>query len=92
MKTVAASPKKTLFICCREREGKPSCGGRGSLELVGEIKKWIKDNGHKSSMAVRQTSCLGHCDDGVAALLYPDNKWLTNIAKEDLEALKSLLL
>ncbi len=84
-------PKKHLFICTHKRDGKDSCGGRGSEDLVDDLKKWVKNEGLKGEVKVTRSGCLGLCEDGIVAVCYPQGEWLTEIRKGDADELKKKL-
>jgi (2Fe-2S) ferredoxin len=81
-----------LFICCREREGnKACCSKKGAESLFEELKSWVKSEGLKAKIKVSKSSCLGHCEEGITACLYPQNQWFTHIKKDNLEDLQKML-
>lgn len=93
MKEIDKKTLKThLFVCCRERDGKPACGSKNATILVKNLKAWIKENNLKDAIKCSSSSCLGHCEDGITACLYPQKQWFTNISLKDEEALKEILL
>lgn len=84
--------KKHLFICTNMRDGKKSCGGSGSEELVHELKKWTKEEGLKGQIRINKSGCLGPCEHGVVAVCYPEGRWFTEVELKDAEKLKKMLL
>lgn len=93
MKNLETQPLAHLFICCRKKEGKKSCcAPKGAHDIVDELKKWVKKNGLKKQIKVAESSCLGHCESGVTACLYPSNRWFDELTPEDVPKLKKLLL
>lgn len=92
MDTQAKSVKAHLFICCRSKQDKECCGSKNAVELVSKLKSWSKNSGNKEQIKVSQSSCLGHCENGITACLYPQNKWFTGISLQDEELLKEQLL
>lgn len=92
MKKTNTNPTAHLFICCRSRDnGKACCSSKGAETLVTELKAWVKSEGLKKQIRVSRSSCLDHCEKGIAAVLYPQNQWFTDIATTDIESLKDLL-
>lgn len=79
--------KAHLFVCTAS-EG---CGDVGGNDIVKELKTWIKDEKLKDQLKVTRSGCLGHCEQAVAGVCYPQKKWLTGLASADGEALKSFL-
>ena len=92
MKEIDKSVKAHLLVCCRQRDGKPCCSSKGAEELVTNLKSWVKNNGLKDEIKVTKSSCLGHCENGITATLYPHNKWWVDIDKSHEDELKSQLL
>ncbi|PIS10836.1 MAG: 2Fe-2S ferredoxin [Bdellovibrio sp. CG10_big_fil_rev_8_21_14_0_10_47_8] len=78
--------KQHLFICTNspDREGK--CGSKGSEELRLALKQRCGKEFGKD-VRVNASGCLGHCERGIAAVLYPQGEWFLDLAKEDQEVL-----
>jgi predicted metal-binding protein len=91
MKDYESTLEKHLFICINERDGKQSCGGSGSQDLVDELKKWSKEQGLKETVRVNKSGCLGPCEHGIVAVCYPEGRWLTELTPKDGDKLKKLL-
>ena len=83
--------KAHLFICTNTKAGKPSCGPLNPDQLVDELKSWIKENNLKDKLKVSRSGCLGHCQEGIAAVCYPQASWFTKLTMNDGESLKELL-
>jgi (2Fe-2S) ferredoxin len=91
MDTVDKNIKAHLFICCRNRQNKACCAEKNAEELVKNLKLWTKSNKINDSIKVSQSSCLGLCEDGITACLYPQNQWFTRLELKDEEKLKEIL-
>jgi (2Fe-2S) ferredoxin len=78
-----------LFICTHYRENGESCARKGSVELRESLKKRCqKEIPHEpGTIRVNASGCLGHCADGITAVLYPEGRWMTGITLEDDNAL-----
>jgi len=75
-----------LFICTHEREAAECCSQSKSLEIFQSLKKKSReDERWKGKVSVTRSGCLGFCSEGVAAVLYPQKKWLTSINEDDVE-------
>ena len=73
-----------LFICNHRRSEDASCGGSGGEELKQKVKKACsKFKGADSSIRVNSSGCLGRCEEGIAAVLYPAGEWFTHIKNDD---------
>jgi sirohydrochlorin ferrochelatase/(2Fe-2S) ferredoxin len=65
-----AAIKKHVLIC-----GNVDCVKQGSVQVIEELRRLIKDHGLQKDIRVTQTSCLGCCGDGPMAVIYPDGIW-----------------
>ena len=77
--------KKHLFICTKCTYKKED----GTLSLVEEgvtlrrnLKNRIRESEYSSQIQVTQSGCLGLCETGISAVLYPEGKWLTGLRAE----------
>jgi (2Fe-2S) ferredoxin len=82
-----------LFICTNEKEGKPCCAAKGASDLRSALKKMSKDpaRGWLGRVRINNSGCLDHCDEGIAAVLYPEGQWFTNLESDDVEVLASAI-
>lgn len=58
--------RRQLLICTNARDpstGKPSCGLNGAEELLGLLKKTVKERGLKPRVIVTRAGCLDICPD-----------------------------
>lgn len=85
--------EKHIFICTNAREdNRECCAQKGSVELHKKLKEWVKsDKSLSEKFKVSKSGCLSHCEEGIAAVIYPEQKWLTKIQATDLEGIKTLL-
>jgi (2Fe-2S) ferredoxin len=92
MEKIAKDVVTHLFICGRDRhDGKPSCSPKGSEKMIKELKSYVKSLGIKDQVKVSKSSCLGHCESGITACIYPQNRWFHRISPQDLEEIKNML-
>ena len=91
MDTLDYKAKAHLLVCCRKREDKPCCSKKNAEELVSQLKEWVRSENLKKKIKVSKSSCLGFCESGITACLYPQNQWLHNISLRDLEKIKTML-
>ncbi len=73
-----------LFICTNQRADGECCAQKGSVELREKVKKLAKDpaRGWKGRVRINAAGCLGHCSEGIAAVIYPEGKWLTGLSSD----------
>ena len=91
MEKLDQGPKHHIFICCRDKQGKACCAEKGAEKLAEGLKKWVKSEGLKGQIKVTKSLCLGHCEDGITACIYPENQWYTHLKPKDEDQLKQIL-
>jgi len=76
-----------LFVCNNRRPDeapRPSCQGRGSLELFAELKCQLAAAGLAKTVArCCQSSCLDCCDEGPILLVEPEHLVYGRVCVED---------
>ncbi len=94
MREIKQKLKAHLFICTNERtDGRSCCAHKGAENLQKKLKEWLKANPElKKQFKVSKSGCLSHCENGIAAVIYPEQKWLTDISEKDFEELKMILV
>ena len=85
------SVKAHLFICCKNKQSKACCSEKNAQELFKKLKEWTKTSGTQQQIKVSQSSCLGHCEQGITACIYPQNQWFTGLSLDSEGELKKLL-
>ena len=77
----------TIFVCTKKREAghpKSCCHDRGASELRDKLKDMVKDEGLEGQVRVFKSGCLGVCEQGPAAIAYPDGDLMMAIEPDDL--------
>ncbi len=84
---------KHLFICTNTRDNGESCGAKGAAELRDSVKKACKAANPfpDQKFRVNAAGCLGICERGIAAVLYPDGKWLVDLQSGDTQTVLEFL-
>jgi (2Fe-2S) ferredoxin len=75
-----------LFICTHLRDSGESCAEKGSVGLRDEVKKACSRAvmGEKAArLRVNAAGCLGVCERGITAVLYPEGKWFLDLKATD---------
>ena len=81
-----------LFICTNERKNDECCAGKGSVELRERVKKITKDKKEwNGRVRVNTAGCLGHCMEGITAVIYPQGKWMTHLTKDSVAEIEKSL-
>lgn len=88
-------PKLHLFICTNQKERGECCAQKNAAALRDELKSWCKSQPELASkVRVNASGCLGCCEKGIAAVLYPKGEWRLELtdSEESKTQLKQLLL
>jgi (2Fe-2S) ferredoxin len=80
-----------LFICTNEKQKGDSCGPKGSIELRDELKKRLKEK-YGKRLRVNASGCLGPCEKGINAVLYPQGKWFHFLTLKDVDMLEEYMI
>lgn len=71
-----------VFICNYKRDNDESCAQKGSKELTDKVKKWVKEK-YGKDVKVYRSGCLGKCSEGIAIAMYPEKKFILEVAEDD---------
>lgn len=83
-----------VFVCCNMRDGdRRSCGKSGGAELRDRLKALCAEPGREWAGRVRinQAGCLGRCEEGLVAVIYPQGEWFTSLKPEDSDRIMASL-
>ncbi len=78
--------QRHFFVCQTRRPegGKPSCGNRGSEDLLNQLMEALGERPELwDDVAVTPTGCLGPCFDGPTMVVYPEGFWYAPVKPED---------
>ncbi len=76
--------EKHLFVCTNKRaNGKAACGDHNTEDLRMKLKDQCKKE-FANKVRVNSAGCLGFCEKGAVACLYPDNIWYTQLQEQNL--------
>lgn len=59
------------------------CAERGSVLLLGALRRRIKDAGREHDIRVTRTHCMGRCGEGPTMAVYPDGIWYRGVTERD---------
>ncbi len=79
--------KKHLFICTNGADRPGKCGIKNSENLRSQLKDLCKKQSWSSSVRVNSAGCLGTCEKGISAVLYPEGKWFFHLTESDVQKL-----
>lgn|SRR5690606_8202616 len=75
--------KVHLFVCTNAPDRPGKCGHKGSEKLRDELKKRCREAFGNCDVRVNASGCLGHCEEGITAVIYPQGKWFFHLKPED---------
>lgn len=84
--THAPNYQTHVFICqsCRYRdENGDLCHPDTATELKKRVKALCLDQADKKSLRVNSSGCLGQCESGINAVIYPEGRWMLNLRAGD---------
>ncbi len=83
---------KHIFFCNNVRkDNKPCCSQHNAKALYRYAKDICRDKGimGKGCIGVSESRCLGRCEFGPVAVVYPDNIWYQYIDEDDIDEIIS---
>lgn len=84
-------PKKHLFICTNGGDKPGKCGSKDSEAFHANVKSMARELPNVHDIRVNKSGCLGQCEHGIAAVLYPEGVWKLNLKEGDEQSLLELL-
>lgn len=69
---------KHVLVCANA-----DCADRGSVTLLGRLRRLVKDAGRDLDIRVTRTGCLGRCGEGPTVVVYPDGIWYRGVTSAD---------
>ena len=81
--------KKYILVCENVRKNGEVCCGPASMGTgyVERLKEYVKKNGLKEKIRVSRTGCLDVCSQGPNILVYPEGRWYSHVAEQDLQTI-----
>ncbi len=79
-------PKRHIFVCGRYRDpasGKPSCAANNSTAIYEAFRRELEGRLLWDTIQLTGTQCLGYCDQGPIAVVYPEGVWYTHLTEDD---------
>ncbi len=72
--------KKHVLVC-----GNVDCVERGSMGVLGEMRRSVEAAGRARDVRVTRTACMGRCGEGPTVAIYPDGVWYRGVRPSDAE-------
>ena len=79
-------PQYHIFVCTNTRppeHPKGSCGEKTSEDLLMNIQMGLIERNLIGKVMVTGAACLGPCDRGITAVVYPDGAWYQYLQQAD---------
>ena len=79
-------PKRHIFVCRRHRDpagGKPSCEAGHAAAVYEAFRREIESRMLWDSLQLTGSQCLGQCEQGPIAVVYPEGVWYGHLTDED---------
>ncbi len=76
-----------MFMCVNHRDNARSCAGSNSVALHEYLKKKAREAGLEPlrTLRVNKSGCMGRCEHGPTAVIYPLGVWYHYETREDLD-------
>lgn len=75
--------KSHLFICTNSPQIEGRCGHKNAEALRRELKERCKNAPWGRDIRINSSGCLGHCEKGIAAVMYPQTEWFFDLTDKD---------
>lgn len=75
-----------VFVCTNKRDGRSACEDHGATQALAQLKAAVKalPFADREGVRVSQSGCLGRCEHGPVAVVYPQGKWFSYASAEEL--------
>ena len=79
--------KKHIFFCTNIKKDGTGCGKICSQDMQVFAKKYLqeKDEWGEGKIRVSKSACLGRCDEGPVAVVYPESTLYTYVDEHDVK-------
>lgn len=83
--------EKHIFICTLCQSQAAPNDEKYASELRASLKQICQKEITNKRIRVNASGCLGVCDDGIHAVVYPEQKWFKLLSKESIPSLVEYL-
>jgi (2Fe-2S) ferredoxin len=80
--------QRHMLFCVNEREeGQMCCSANGAAKMLDFAKDRVKalQLDGPGKVRVNKSGCLGRCDQGPVAVVYPEGVWYSYVDEEDIQ-------
>jgi (2Fe-2S) ferredoxin len=75
--------KAHLFICTNSPDKVGRCGNKNSEQMRRSLKERCQAEAWGKNVRINSSGCLGQCEQGIAAVIYPQETWFLNLKDSD---------
>jgi (2Fe-2S) ferredoxin len=82
--------ERHLFVCVNRRPpGAPKgcCAEKEADAVLDRLRQLAFEAGLKGRMRINAAGCLGHCEDGLTLVVYPEAVWYGGVTPGDVDEL-----
>lgn len=72
-----------LFICTNSPDKAGKCGHKNSEQMRKRLKEKFSQEYKSKDLRINSSGCLGQCEHGIAAVLYPQGEWFLDLTDQD---------
>jgi predicted metal-binding protein len=83
--------KAHLFVCTNGKDVPGKCGHKNSENLRKKLKETCSQQSWSKEVRINASGCLGKCEQGIAAVLYPQGIWKTQLQETSHDELFNLV-
>ncbi|MBI5012232.1 MAG: (2Fe-2S) ferredoxin domain-containing protein [Methylocystis sp.] len=78
--------RRHVFVCVNSRDGRSACEDHGAKEALAKVKEALKalPFAKRDGVRLSQSGCLGQCEHGPVAVVYPGGKWISYSSTDEL--------
>ncbi|MFO1123935.1 MAG: (2Fe-2S) ferredoxin domain-containing protein [Methylocystis sp.] len=78
--------RRHIFVCVNKRDGKAACEDHGAKKALEKAKEAMKalPFAKRDGVRLSQSGCLGQCEHGPVAVVYPSGKWISYASSDEL--------
>lgn len=75
-----------IFVCANKRDGRPACEDHGAKDALAKAKEAVNalPAADRDGVRLSAAGCLGRCQHGPVAVIYPEGTWRSYDSAEDL--------
>jgi len=80
--------ERHVFVCENRRPAghpKGCCAEKNAAAVAARLRELAFEAGLKGRVRINSAGCLGHCEDGLTLVVYPEAVWYGHVTPHDVE-------